>query len=119
MNTGFTPGPWRVNDGEGAGNCGPDIFPFLVEAGTPERSTGPVIAEIYGDPAGLPADANARLIAAAPDLYEALAFLVDDEGDPNEVGMHSICVSHQAVLDARAALAKAQSVSRLEKGMGE
>lgn len=75
-----TPGPWRVNDSDGAGNCGSDIFPFLVEAGTPEHSEGPVIAEVYGDLANLPALANARLIAASPDMLEALEAIVEGLG---------------------------------------
>jgi len=46
-------------------------------------------------------EANARLIAAAPDLYAALRFLVDGDGQPDE--------RPRAMQAARAALRKADA----------
>lgn len=72
--TGFTPGPWSTRrahlptDGE---------FDFAVTALIEGRSL--VISEAFGRCAYdvvLPAEANARLIAAAPELYEALKGLL-------------------------------------------
>lgn len=45
-------------------------------------------------------DANARLIAAAPDLYEALRAMIDCAGDDD-------ARAYRAVTQAKAALAKA------------
>lgn len=104
----FTPGPWRqlgyeIVGGEGTPQgrsicqmtCGsttgaPIFAPFRKE----HREHEPII------------NANARLIAAAPELYAALACLVDDaeshqDGDDRSMTL-DITISR-----ARAALAKA------------
>lgn len=64
-----TPGPWKVNaDGR-------------VGAHMPSH---PVIAFVRGYPGSTEAEANARLIAAAPALFEALDALlrmVDEQSD--------------------------------------
>lgn len=71
----FTPGPWRVENGTTMvwGHCNPDDnstrgmgYPIAEARINPSGnwSTGP-----YSDEG----EANAHLIAAAPDLYEALA----------------------------------------------
>ena len=58
MSARATPGPWHLHDTETATVCGPDgIAIACCEA----RSRTGVVQ-----------DANARLISAAPDLYEAL-----------------------------------------------
>lgn len=94
MSGGWTPGPWWV---EGEVVCAPDgdNFPWYV-----------AIAERCGYPNDQ-SRANAHLIAAAPELYEALealsehftqvvkAFRVDSE-------------EHETLVAARAALAKAR-----------
>lgn len=60
METKFTPGPWLTTpDGS---------FPADLRVHTEQRSA---IAKVYGEDAK-PQHANARLIAAAPRLYEAL-----------------------------------------------
>lgn len=110
MSAQFTPGPWRANDSEGAGNCGPNIFPFMVEAGTAERSTGPVVAEVYGDLAGMPAEANARLIAAAPTMLEALEAFVSNAVLSEHTDRAD--VDAWVLGKARAAIAKARSEGR-------
>jgi hypothetical protein len=63
--TGFTPGPWCVTRG---GNA----HPFSVEA---ESRTVAFVATAKGD-----AEANARLISAAPGMYEVLATIENDAG---------------------------------------
>ena len=67
-----TPGPWRIN-------------------GSLEHFS-PLISDS--------APANARLIAAAPDMLAALVLLVDGDGKPDECP--------RAMNAARAALAKAR-----------
>jgi hypothetical protein len=58
-----TPGPWKIDR--------QDDEVVMVDA-----SSGPAICDVYGDHNG-ERDANARLIAAAPDLYSALVELLD------------------------------------------
>jgi hypothetical protein len=58
-----TPGPWRVTEDN------TQHRPFFIVR--PENSGTP-IAEVYSS-----GDANARLIAAAPDLLAALRWLLD------------------------------------------
>jgi hypothetical protein len=64
----FTPGPWRVNKygsvGAGVYGCDPIVATREFFYGVDER---------FGDH-----NANARLIAAAPDLYAALTQLLHE-----------------------------------------
>lgn len=94
METRFTPGPWMVTRSD-------------------RRKTLCVISEdtwICGElqsdnPLAIPiveSEANARLIAAAPDLYEALNELLFEDSDKPEVERLKTLVK------ARAALAKAR-----------
>ena len=80
---GHTPGPWRVER------------PYI-------RGAGRVIASLESGRNEVEDTANARLIAAAPELYEALVdligFLFHGKKDS------------QAILRATAALAKARGV---------
>ena len=93
--TKWTPGPWSV-----AGTCtvyavsedGVNIFDAQVQPGYAGDRRTPV-NEIT---------ANAQLIAAAPELYEALEKMVEDDfksGAPDH---------YQRTASARAALAKAR-----------
>lgn len=61
-----TPGPWRVY----GGRCGKDSKDFMVIYGD-EDTFSPIICDVKGGE-GLPGAANARLIAAAPELADAL-----------------------------------------------
>jgi hypothetical protein len=68
-----TPGPWaiapdRKND-PAASDYLNDTEGFLIEGGSDEADW--TIAAVWND--GPPGEANAHLIAAAPDLYEALS----------------------------------------------
>jgi hypothetical protein len=85
--TKFTPGPWTVG-----GNGG-----FINQL-----QIHPTIGCAYG--AGDEVKANAHLIAAAPDLYEALEDLIC----LCEVGLKSDYDINAELADARTALAKAR-----------
>lgn len=105
----FTPAPWRFDygdsfdhheDGEANG------FEILMDGANP-RETGRCQAihriryaeEVFPDDACREeAEANARLIAAAPELYEALVDL--------HAAVHGGGFPHEAVKRAEAALAK-------------
>lgn len=92
MNTTHTPGPWSVGGSAGLVN---------------QISILPCIGVVYG--AGDEIKANAALIAAAPDMYEALKDLVDDICDREDVDSPSCNPGRKsAVKWARAALAKAR-----------
>ena len=72
----YTPGPWFVS------GCRAGEMYIVVHGGVVESE--PIICE--------PRDiANARLIAAAPDLLEALVDLLGDGGDIAEDGMCFHC----------------------------
>ena len=70
-----TPGPWRVSGCHLEQPRSENIH-LLVEHGD-ESTSAPLIAEVYMDSDRLPTAANAKLIAAAPDLLEALEKLAD------------------------------------------
>lgn len=61
-----TPGPWRVD----GGRCGPNSDRLMVCHGGEDEGS-PILAEVLSDYAKLPREANARLIAASPDLLES------------------------------------------------
>lgn len=85
MNTTHTPGPWSVGAPTGLVN---------------QISILPCIGVVYG--AGDEIKANAALIAAAPDMYEALKEVLR-VADANGIDAHY----SRAVYFVRAALAKA------------
>ena len=72
METKFTPGPWRLNFGVDEGKPFPEDWKQVSISSKSEY--GPVIVTIdfeNWDVTKEQGQANARLIAAAPDLYEA------------------------------------------------
>lgn len=97
----FAPGPWVV-----------DWDDFVVRAKSPIDGRMVPVARLYGvgdDGSDVPA--NARLIAAAPDMYEALKSLIQDCETANarwvdQVGIGAIDIN--VLSRARAALAKAE-----------
>lgn len=89
--TPWTPGPWVVTDEPGYGR---------VEGTQVAGSDGYIVALAIGDVEELPHEANARLIAAAPEMAEVLASIVK---------MHAIVDRGIAPIDldkARALLAR-------------
>ena len=102
-----TPGPWTYDQGQYADwGCVKDASGFLVA-----KSVVP-----YGTDQNAcrreridPCEANARLIAAAPDLLEALETL---ESMPDERSIHDISNEELAAWEkARAAIAKAKGLA--------
>lgn len=87
-----TKGPWTL--------CPENDGAFTIWAG--ERQIAEIAPDDMGDT--LPAKANARLIAAAPDLLAALAPLVN--AAPKDGGM--IRLDGDELARARAAIAKAK-----------
>lgn len=84
-----TPGPW-VQVGWG---------PYGIRAGYSQSSVGTSIAHVSKGPAEF--DANARLIASAPDLLKALELLTE-EVEEYELGNPDV------LRKARAAVARAK-----------
>lgn len=70
----FTPGPWPMkNTGDGKR--------IIIGEGLVEGPNGYEVAEVYSDDCPREvAEANARLIAAAPDLYDFVATIENDDG---------------------------------------
>ena len=71
MTTQHTPGPWHVGIGNGDGSIFPEVGRTRLEDG---GTTLYPIAQVNRGWNAVEDDANARLIAAAPDLLAALRF---------------------------------------------
>jgi len=82
-----TPGPWRADGGVVELRHGDDMSRMIV----PGRSLNE-------------GEANAHLIAAAPEMYEALRVLVEYF----EEGKHSVLDYESFIARARTAIAKAE-----------
>ncbi|GLT02830.1 hypothetical protein GCM10007897_42540 [Sphingobium jiangsuense] len=92
----FTPGPWRVDPNA---NCDIQTSDGLLEVAATHPS---LLTGGRNDPAR--ARGNANLIAAAPELYEALSWFINDID-----GTHTVMLDFDANVErARAALAKAR-----------
>lgn len=83
----FTRGPWRFNPGESNISHTNVIRDRSIGAVDQDYGAGYHIADVWRDGELMKeAEANARLIAAAPELYEALkAALISVELDASEV----------------------------------
>lgn len=92
----FTPGPWDAEEGIGGRSCDWQIYPpHALRDDTP-------LADAYSE-------ANARLIAAAPEMYAALKEIVHFEADQLSRGEFlSLAADDEMFARARAALIKAQ-----------
>lgn len=105
--TKFTPGPWKatsftLHTGEEVMRIVPtDAYGII------NRGPGP-ICEVFSQKVGIPDEsciANSKLIAAAPDLYEALEEIVQNAVVYYEGSMD---IYSEAIENARNALAKAR-----------
>jgi len=111
-----TPGPWEVAHYDGEEWYGCDVSVFARISSVNHRS----VARIYGDgvlahnPNNAERDANARLIAAAPEMLEALEKAVPWLGKMIADGGHLNSVLPRAceiALDqAEAAISKARGI---------
>lgn len=91
MDSKFTPGPWVAK--------GTDIFTGYPVGRSQEPEEIIYAMQLY-EVEGTQ-EANARLIAAAPDMYEALKAII-------ESGEIPLCYSDKLVVMAKQALAKAE-----------
>jgi len=99
MNTGYTAGPWIASNAHTGPTC------WRVEYDGEYRNDGYVITS---DLLGTDAEANARLIAAAPELYERLVMAVARIEDMlREDDGQAFKEARKALPAFRAALAKA------------
>lgn len=94
----FTPGPWEVGPGVNGMPC--------VRKRTSEHSSLMLFETYYG-PGRSEGEANAHLIAAAPEMYEALDMLVIVSSDPSANTRHV----EECLSAAKAALKKARGES--------
>lgn len=98
-----TPGPWMV-----AGPSFGDPLPRYTTCVVTEEDDDGEVVDICEFPVSdydEQNEANARLIAAAPDMLEALEAIVKSLADQDDEGM----IEHaQQMIDARAAIAKAK-----------
>ena len=107
----FTPGPWRLKT---TGNFGNAIEAFRGVVGEYDDGWRVVAMYQHCEPTGLwaaeqeNAAANARLIAAAPELLAALERLHDDTADYIHINNIGDPYQNQNMRDARAAIAKAR-----------
>jgi hypothetical protein len=97
MKTKYTPGPWHQCDAHGPveyGTCAMD-------------SNGTMVASCTGYFGRDGAIANTRLIAAAPELLEALLAVVGECSGPQRPYSSDSYLPEQFIAVARAAIAKA------------
>jgi hypothetical protein len=110
VTTAFTPGPWGVEFGDHSHS-------YVRVTGDDERTVHYLYITSRGERER--AEANGHLIAAAPEMYEALSAILDGVEDQSEPGddmdapvMLPLTLREIAV--ARAALAKADGEPRNE-----
>ena len=97
----YTPGPWIANARPFRPYLVADVCGVFVTLCTPDTGGGPFPSvTTHGD-----REDNARLIAAAPDLLEALESLLDPEGHIWH-GIFNGCTGE--CMAVRAAIAKAR-----------
>ncbi len=87
-----TPGPWHFDKSGNIATINEHEARPLFEP----RTLGKLIASAHMDGGNLPVEANARLIASAPDLLAALEALIEYYGDDDDMS------------DARAAVRRAR-----------
>lgn len=98
--SGFTPGPWTVQDGTTTGKV-------VLALGEPK------VRRSVAACGGQRRDANARLIAAAPDLLESLRDFIEPYEHTDNVALFERVGAPlaQQIFAARCAIAKAEGRS--------
>jgi hypothetical protein len=99
MTTKYTPGPWTVEADMRIEECRATRAELSYLAGWNITSQSEEIVGCEGIIPGPTSEANARLIAAAPELVEALRNILTEFVGPYEEG-------YSSVSDARALLAR-------------
>jgi len=103
----YTPGPWRAFD-----NAGTTMQGYSQPSGVAVVDKLQIVCGCFGDIGGPDiASANAKLIAAAPELAEALVRMLENEG-VHSVGCKEFAPGHDdskccPVHEARTALRSA------------
>jgi hypothetical protein len=101
MNTNHTPGPWKHYK---RSSTDPDeLHRFFI--GQPEGNNH-IIANTVKEYASIDDEANARLLAAAPDLLKALIDLLEDV-EFAQPKIESGLIGNRQIRHAREAIAKA------------
>ena len=98
----YTPGPWSVNTA-GSAKAGEAFKIDEIYVYAPDTQDDTAICGDVIDPVTQkPSEANARLIAAAPDLLEALTMVRDADDDCIRDGLphHRIPMMARAKIDA-------------------
>lgn len=103
MSAKFTPGPWKIASNATLGD-GRSVYCKEVECWQNEVARCPVRHEVEFDRALDETDANAALIAAAPDLYAACE-VVANELEQSDFARRD---RRWCMAELRAALAKAR-----------
>jgi hypothetical protein len=119
---GFTPGPWRlVEDLDQIGKASHRVY--SVHADVPTRAGSYAfcgLARITADRGDAILEANARLIAAAPDLYEALTLACEQIADLRHfANSNGGMIDEEQFTEGLAALAKADGLSPTSGNGGE
>jgi hypothetical protein len=91
-NAQHTPGPWAI------GNASKRDFGAVTHVGPFDHPCG--ICEVYGAVDDEP-QANARLIAAAPDLLEACEAVLAEVNEPYNFDHDSIAMCRNAIKKAK------------------
>jgi hypothetical protein len=101
---GHTPGPWEIAGPNGYGD---------IDGHRVRDPRGYILAVAIGDVPELSPEANARLIASAPDLLEALKELRDRlQAFVGALALTTDCSGDvDAIIAAEAAIAKAEAAS--------
>ncbi len=110
--TQYTPGPWhveRIGSGYRSQQEKGMMHRIIADSGDHRHYE---IGTIYYKPMAEEGEANARLIAAAPELLEALRTMLYHFQPTAEIGPDEI---ENAVAEANAAIAKAENRESLER----
>lgn len=113
MKTQHTPGPWHADTGPKTLDSDHRVVEIHSSTGG-KTGDGNVIATIHGDifnhtvPLIEEAKANAKLIAAAPELLEALKSIADENYDDDDKKHHLYAIIDRMKSIANEAIKKAE-----------